>query len=102
MYIVDRRLNPNSKSLENRQRFLGRAKEQLPDAVRQASKGRGIREAVEGGEVSIPSDGVREPHFHTTPGKVRDFILPGNDTVGIEVKDRHHLFGVGNLLQRGL
>jgi uncharacterized sporulation protein YeaH/YhbH (DUF444 family) len=80
MYIVDRRLNPNSKSLENRQRFLRRAKEQLQDAVRHASRGRGIREAVEGGEVSIPSDGVREPHFRTAPGKVRDFLLPGNKT----------------------
>jgi len=26
MHIVDRRLNPGSKNLENRQRFLGRAK----------------------------------------------------------------------------
>jgi uncharacterized sporulation protein YeaH/YhbH (DUF444 family) len=78
MYIVDRRLNPNSKSLENRQRFLRRAKAQLKDAVRHASRGRGIREGVDGGEVSIPSDGVREPHFHTGPGKVRDFLLPGN------------------------
>jgi uncharacterized sporulation protein YeaH/YhbH (DUF444 family) len=78
MHIVDRRLNPNSKSLENRQRFIRRAKEQLQDAVRHASKGRGIREAVDGGEVSIPSDGIREPHFHTAPGKVRDFLLPGN------------------------
>jgi hypothetical protein len=26
MFIVDRRLNPGSKSLENRQRFLCRAK----------------------------------------------------------------------------
>ena len=78
MHIVDRRLNPNSKSLENRQRFIRRAKEQLQDAVRQASRGRGIREAVDGGEVSIPSDGVKEPHFHTAPGKARDFILPGN------------------------
>jgi uncharacterized sporulation protein YeaH/YhbH (DUF444 family) len=80
MHIVDRRLNPNSKSLENRQRFLRRAKQQLQDAVRQVSRGRGIREAVGGGEVSIPSDGVREPHFHAAPGKVRDFLLPGNRT----------------------
>ena len=49
MYIVDRRLNPNSKSLENRQRFLRRAKAQLKDAVRHASRGRGIREGVDGG-----------------------------------------------------
>src|ERR1043166_4392608 len=80
MYIVDRRLNPNSKSLENRQRFLRRAKAQLQDAVRQISRGRGIKEAVNGGEVSIPTDGVREPRFHTKPGTVRDVVLPGNKT----------------------
>ena len=62
MYIVDRRLNPNSKSLENRQRFLRRAKEQLQDAVRHASRGTAPREflrqvqersAAEGGYVTI-------------------------------------------------
>ena len=80
MHIVDRRLNPNSKSLENRQRFLRRAKAQVQEAVRTASGGRGMGEALEGGEVSIPSDGVREPRFRTAPGDVQDHVLPGNKT----------------------
>lgn len=80
MHIVDRRLNPNSKSLENRQRFLRRAKAQVQEAVRNASGGRDMGDALEGGEVSIPSDGVREPRFRTVPGDVREHILPGNKT----------------------
>lgn len=80
MHIIDRRLNPNSKSLENRQRFLRRAKAQVQEAVRNASHGRDISEALEGGEISIPTDGIREPRFHTAPGAVRDFLLPGNKT----------------------
>ena len=80
MHIVDRRLNPNSKSLENRQRFLRRAKAQVKDAVRDASGGRDMDKALDGGEVSIPSDGVREPRLRTTPGDVRDHVLPGNKT----------------------
>ena len=80
MHIVDRRLNPNSKSLENRQRFLRRAKAQVQEAVRNASGSRDLGDALEGGEVSIPSDGVREPRFRTAPGNVQDHILPGNKT----------------------
>jgi uncharacterized sporulation protein YeaH/YhbH (DUF444 family) len=80
MHIVDRRLNPNSKSLENRQRFLRRAKVQVQEAVRNASSGRDLGDALEGGEVSIPSDGVREPRFRTGPGNVQDQVLPGNKT----------------------
>ena len=34
MHIVDRRLNPKSKSLGNRQRFMRRAKADIRDAVR--------------------------------------------------------------------
>lgn len=80
MHIVDRRLNPNSKSLENRQRFLRRAKAQVQEAVRNVSGGRDMGDALEGGEVSIPSDGVREPRFRTAPGDLQEHVLPGNKT----------------------
>ena len=39
MHIVDRRLNPGSKSLENRQRFLRRAKALVQGAVKKSSAG---------------------------------------------------------------
>jgi uncharacterized sporulation protein YeaH/YhbH (DUF444 family) len=77
MHIVDRRLNPNNKSLENRQRFLRRAKAFVQSAVRKSSEGRDIKDVLGGGEVSIPIEGLREPRFHREGG-TRDMVLPGN------------------------
>jgi uncharacterized protein len=77
MQIVDRRLNPSSKSLENRQRFLRRAKALVQGAVKKTSQGRDIKDVLEGGEVSIPLDGMAEPRFHREGG-TRDMVLPGN------------------------
>src|SRR5918912_424954 len=78
MQILDRRLNPRGRSLPNRQRFLRRAKALVQDAVRDASAKRDIRNADEGGEISIPLHGIREPAFHHGPGGQRDHVLPGN------------------------
>src|SRR3954452_5138698 len=77
MHIVDRRLNPGSKRLENRQRFLRRARALVQGAVEKASEGRGIRDVLEGGEVAIPLDGMNEPRFRREGG-TRDMVLPGN------------------------
>lgn len=77
MYIVDRRLNPGSKSLENRQRFLRRAKALVQAAVKKSIHDRDIRDILEGGEVSIPLDGMNEPHLRREGG-TRDMAVPGN------------------------
>jgi uncharacterized sporulation protein YeaH/YhbH (DUF444 family) len=77
MFIVDRRLNPGSKSLENRQRFLRRARALVQGAVKKTSEGRDIKDVLEGGEVSIPLDGMHEPRFRAQGG-TRDRVLPGN------------------------
>jgi uncharacterized protein len=77
MHIVDRRLNPNNKSLENRQRFLRRAKALVQGAVKKSSEGRYIKDVLDGGEISIPLEGLREPRFHREGG-TRDLVLPGN------------------------
>jgi uncharacterized protein len=77
MHIVDRRLNPGSKSLENRQRFLRRAKALVQGAVKKSLQDRDIRDVLEGGEVSIPLDGMNEPRFRREGG-TRDMVLPGN------------------------
>jgi uncharacterized sporulation protein YeaH/YhbH (DUF444 family) len=77
MHIIDRRLNPGSKSLENRQRFLRRAKALVQGAVKKSSQDRDIKEVLEGGEVSIPLDGMNEPRFRREGG-TRDMVLPGN------------------------
>ena len=77
MYIVDRRLNPSGKSLENRQRFLRRAKALVQGAVKKSSQSRDIKDVLEGGEVEIPLDGMSEPRFRREGG-TRDMVLPGN------------------------
>src|SRR5437879_12606149 len=77
MHIVDRGRNAGGKSLENRQRFLRRAKALVQDAVKKSSEGRDIRDVLEGGEVSIPLDGMNEPRFRREGG-TRDMVLPGN------------------------
>src|SRR5450755_1064929 len=77
MHIVDRRLNPGSKSLENRQRFLRRAKALGRGAVKKAAQDRDRKDGLEGGAVSIPRDGMNEPRFRREGG-TRDMVLPGN------------------------
>src|SRR5580704_5084109 len=77
MHIIDRRLNPGSKSLENRQRFLRRAKSLVQGAVKKSSQERDIKDVLEGGEVSIPLDGMNEPRYRREGG-IRDMVLPGN------------------------
>ncbi len=77
MHIVDRRLNPGNKSLENRQRFWSRAKALVQDAVKKSSQDRDIKDVLEGGEVSIAVDGLNEPRFRREGG-TRDMVLPGN------------------------
>lgn len=78
MHIVDRRLNPNGKSLENRQRFLRRAKALIRGAVKKSSRDRDVKDVLEGGEVSIPLEGMREPRLRRGGGGTRDLVLPGN------------------------
>ena len=78
MQILDRRLNPGGKNLENRQRFMRRAKALVRQAVQAASGDRDVADILRGGEVSIPARGVGEPRFHHGPGGVVDHVLPGN------------------------
>jgi uncharacterized protein len=78
MHIVDRRLNPSGKSLENRQRFLRRAKAYVQQAVNQASRNYDIQDVLKGGKISIPLDGLEEPRLRRGSKGVHDHILPGN------------------------
>lgn len=79
MQIIDRRLNPSGKSLDNRQRFLRRVKSLVRQAVHESSRVRNIADIDKEGEVAIPADGVREPRFRLTgSGGRRDHVLPGN------------------------
>src|ERR671910_316007 len=79
MHIIDRRLNPGGKSLANRQRFLRRAKALVRNAVRSDSRDRDIKDIDQGGEISIPLRGVREPQLRrSAEGGVREHVAPGN------------------------
>ena len=80
MQIVDRRLNPKSKSLGNRQRFLRRAKAEIREAIRDSLKSRKVSEAEGAEKVTIRSKSLREPNFSLgrTTG-ARDYVLPGNE-----------------------
>lgn len=79
MHVIDRRLNPKSKSLGNRQRFVRRAKAEIREAVREALKGRKVTDIDAGEKVRIRSKSVREPAFGfgSKTGK-RAFVVPGN------------------------
>ncbi|MBX5157801.1 MULTISPECIES: YeaH/YhbH family protein [unclassified Rhizobium] len=78
MHIVDRRLNPRGKSLENRQRFLRRMKGAVQQAVKRSLQNRNIRDVLDGGEISLPIDGMAEPSLRRGDGGTADHILPGN------------------------
>jgi len=79
MQIVDRRLNPKSKSLGNRQRFLRRARAEIKEAVREAVKSRKVADLASGENVKISSKSLREPTFSLdSKSGSRDFVLPGN------------------------
>jgi uncharacterized protein len=75
MHVVDRRLNPGNKSLENRQRFLRRARARVHGVVEKSSQDRDIRDVLQGGEVSISLDGMNEPRFRGEGGTRRDMVL---------------------------
>jgi uncharacterized sporulation protein YeaH/YhbH (DUF444 family) len=79
MNIVDRRLNPQGKSLSNRQRFIKRARKELTDAVRKATAERGLTDVGEDGRVWIKADRLKEPTIHHAHDLgQRDHVLPGN------------------------
>jgi uncharacterized sporulation protein YeaH/YhbH (DUF444 family) len=84
MQIVDRRLNPKSKSLGNRQRFLRRAKAEIREAIRDSLKSRKVSETENSENVTIRSKSLREPSFALGRNSgVRDFVLPGNEEYGV-------------------
>jgi uncharacterized sporulation protein YeaH/YhbH (DUF444 family) len=56
---------------------LRRAKALVQAAVKKSTHDRDIRDILEGGEVSIPLDGMNEPHLRREGG-TRDMAVPGN------------------------
>ncbi len=77
--IIDRRLNPKSKSLGNRQRFIRRAKAEIREAVNESIKKRTVT-SIDGKEgVRARVKKLKEPTFGLDPKTGgRDFVVPGN------------------------
>ncbi len=79
MDIIDRRPNPHGKNLENRQRVLARARAAVQQATRAAVEQGTLREIGRDQSVTIPSDVLHEPSFHTVfSGGRRQVVLSGN------------------------
>jgi uncharacterized sporulation protein YeaH/YhbH (DUF444 family) len=77
--IVDRRLNPRGKSLSNRRRFIKRAREELTEAVREATGKRAVADLGGEDRVWIKADRLKEPELrHSGQLGERDHVLPGN------------------------
>ena len=67
MNIVDRRLNPQGKSLSNRRRFIQRAKQELTEAVRKATAERSVSDMGGEDKVWVKADRLKEPQIrHST------------------------------------
>lgn len=78
MRIIDRRLNPSNKSITDRQRFIGRTKDQIKKSVSDAVSSKKISDTGKG--FTIPIKGISEPTFQKdrNTGK-KDFVIPGNE-----------------------
>ena len=81
MVIVDRRANPQGKSLANRQRFLERVRDDVKRAVADTIARRRVAEVDTGEEVRVRVDGTEEPGFASTPEGEHDYVLPGPGTL---------------------
>ena len=87
MHVIDRRENPKSKSLGNRQRFMRRVRSHIREAVREAIRQRKVSDLASSERVSIRSSDLQEPSFHLDSGTgKREFVLPGNQ--GFQRGDR--------------
>jgi uncharacterized sporulation protein YeaH/YhbH (DUF444 family) len=81
MVIVDRRANPQGKSLANRERFLKRVREDVKRAVSDTIARRRIADVDSTEEVRVRVDGTEEPRFATTNDGEHDYVLPGPGTL---------------------
>ncbi|MFG0262978.1 MAG: YeaH/YhbH family protein [Novipirellula sp. JB048] len=79
MHVIDRRRNPNAKSLGNRQRFVRRVKSHIRKAVKEAIRHRKVADLQGSEQVSIHASDVSEPNFNFESGTGnRQYVLPGN------------------------
>lgn len=79
MNIIDRRLNPQGKSLSNRRRFIRRAKQELVEAVHKATSERSISDLGGDEKLWVKTSRLKEPQIrHSSAHGQRHYVLPGN------------------------
>src|SRR3984885_4963613 len=79
MNIIDRRLNPQGKSLSNRRRFIRRAKQELMDAVHKATSDRSISDLGGEEKLWVKTNRLKEPQIRHSPALGQhDYVFPGN------------------------
>lgn len=77
---IDRTAHGKGKSVDNRQRFLRRYKDDVREAVGRSIREGDIRDIAsgKGKEVRVKTGKTDEPVFREGPGGKREFALPGN------------------------
>ena len=87
--FIDRRKNPKSKSLSNRQRFIDRAKKAIRESAKKALGNRTLSDKGNA-DVNVSGEGISEPHFRHDPyiGE-HEYVVPGN-----------HDFIVGDIIHK--
>ncbi len=76
--VIDRRLAGKNKSIENRERFLRRYRDQIRQKVADAVRDQSIRDIDADTSVSIPRRDISEPTFRHGKGGVRNIVHAGN------------------------
>jgi hypothetical protein len=79
MHVIDRRQNPKSKSLGNRQRFVRRVRSHIREAVKEAIAQRKVADLAGSEKISINTKDISEPTFgYDRNSGRRDYVFPGN------------------------
>lgn len=79
--FIDRRLNPGDKNLPKKQKFFKKINKSINSSIKKAIKEKNIKDfgSVDGEEITINVDDIREYHFSNDPKSGRKYyVFPGN------------------------
>ena len=100
--IIDRRLNPKDKTIKNRQKFLGRSRDQIKKVVKDAISTGNIGD-IEDGKIRVKVKGMSEPTFGIDPKSGnKKYVMPGNDQFVVGDKEKKQEEGGGKGTAGGL
>ncbi len=76
--VIDRRLAGKNKTIENRERFLRRYREQIRQKVADAVRDQSLHDVGSDKSITIPKRDIAEPVFRHGKGGTRDIVHAGN------------------------